>query len=181
MYFILWYIGKEMPSCWWIAFRWLHQMLSFGQLPVQPVTKISSTWWHLHCSVWPHYEDWKEDLKWDIAVHSVTCCLLIKNKQLCHTSLRWIIVLKKNQHCICWWSGGNIQISVLIGWWDCIVMIALHCVQFSNFVLNYVILSCWWNGWAGMICMCMCMCMCICICICTWPKRGHHCACWWIR
>ena len=37
-------------SCWRHFHHWLHQKLSFWQLPVQPVKKISSTWGHFHFS-----------------------------------------------------------------------------------------------------------------------------------
>ena len=38
-------------SFWWNFHHWLHWKLSKWQLPVQPVMKISSKWWHFHFSV----------------------------------------------------------------------------------------------------------------------------------
>ena len=40
-----------MSSFWWNFYHWLHWKLSFWQLVVQPVMKISSKW-HFHFSVW---------------------------------------------------------------------------------------------------------------------------------
>ena len=46
----------EMLSFWWNFHHWLHWKLSFWQLPVQPVIKISSKW-HFHFSdIIPHTE-----------------------------------------------------------------------------------------------------------------------------
>ena len=48
----------EMSSFWWNFHHWLHWKLSFWQLPVQAVMKISSKW-HFHfsaatCTWWYH-------------------------------------------------------------------------------------------------------------------------------
>ena len=43
----------EMLSFWWNFHQWLHWKLSFWQLSVQTVMKISSKWWHFHFSSWP--------------------------------------------------------------------------------------------------------------------------------
>ena len=39
----------------WNFRHWLHWKLSEWQLPVQPVTKISSKWWHFRFSEWPTF------------------------------------------------------------------------------------------------------------------------------
>ena len=39
-----------MSSFWWNFHHWLHRKLSKWQLSVQPVTKISSKWWHFRFS-----------------------------------------------------------------------------------------------------------------------------------
>ena len=41
----------EMSSFWRNFRHWLHWKLSFWQLSVQPVMKISSKWWHFRFSV----------------------------------------------------------------------------------------------------------------------------------
>ena len=41
----------EMLLFWWHFHHWLHWKLSFWQLPVQPVMKISSKWQHFRFSV----------------------------------------------------------------------------------------------------------------------------------
>ena len=41
----------EMSSFWWNFHHWLHWKLSKWQLPVQPMMKISSKWWHFRFSV----------------------------------------------------------------------------------------------------------------------------------
>ena len=41
----------KMSSFWWKFHHWLHRKLSFWQLSVQPVMKISSKWWHFRFSV----------------------------------------------------------------------------------------------------------------------------------
>ena len=41
----------EMLSFWWNFRHWLHWMMSKGQLPVQPVIKISSKWRHFCVNV----------------------------------------------------------------------------------------------------------------------------------
>ena len=43
-YVILSYTETGMSSFWWNFHHWLHWKLSFWQLPVQPVTKISSNY-----------------------------------------------------------------------------------------------------------------------------------------
>ena len=45
------YTETEMSSFWWKFHHWLHWKLSFWQLPVQPVMKISPKLWHLLFSV----------------------------------------------------------------------------------------------------------------------------------
>ena len=40
----------EMTSFWWNFHHWLHRKLSYWQLSVQPVMKISSKWQHFCCS-----------------------------------------------------------------------------------------------------------------------------------
>ena len=40
-----------MLSFWWNFHHWLHRKLSKLQLPVQPVMKIASKWWHFHFGV----------------------------------------------------------------------------------------------------------------------------------
>ena len=40
----------EMLSFWWNIHHCLHWKLSNWQLPVQPMMKISSKWWHFHVS-----------------------------------------------------------------------------------------------------------------------------------
>ena len=42
---------REMLAFWRNFYHWLHWKLSFWQLPVQPVMKISSKWRHSHFSV----------------------------------------------------------------------------------------------------------------------------------
>ena len=47
----------KMSSFWRNFNHWLHWKLSFWQLPVQPVMKISSKWWHFRFSgiAWMRY------------------------------------------------------------------------------------------------------------------------------
>ena len=45
------YTETEMLSFWWNFNHWLHRKLSFWQLSVQPVMKISSKWRHFCFSV----------------------------------------------------------------------------------------------------------------------------------
>ena len=45
------YTETEMSSFWRNFRHWLHWKLSFWQLSVQPVMKISSKWWHFRFSV----------------------------------------------------------------------------------------------------------------------------------
>ena len=42
----------KMSSFWWNFHHWLHRKLSFWQLLVQPVMKISSKWRHFRFSAW---------------------------------------------------------------------------------------------------------------------------------
>ena len=44
----------KMSSFWWKFHHWLHRKLSFWQLSVQPVMKISSKWRHFRFSVSPN-------------------------------------------------------------------------------------------------------------------------------
>ena len=44
-----------MSSFWWHFHHWLHWKLSFWQLPVQLVMKISSKWQHFRFSDWCKY------------------------------------------------------------------------------------------------------------------------------
>ena len=46
------YTETKMSSFWRNFNHWLHWKLSFWQLPVQPVMKISSKWRHFRFSVW---------------------------------------------------------------------------------------------------------------------------------
>ena len=51
-WFCLGYITEtKMSSFWWNFHHWLHWKLSFWQLSVQPVMKISSKWRHFRFSV----------------------------------------------------------------------------------------------------------------------------------
>ena len=43
-------IERKMLSFWWHSHHWLHRKLSFWQLSVQPVMKISSKWQHFRFS-----------------------------------------------------------------------------------------------------------------------------------
>ena len=45
------YTETKMSSFWWKFHHWLHRKLSFWQLSVQPVMKISSKWRHFRFSV----------------------------------------------------------------------------------------------------------------------------------
>ena len=47
------YTETKMSSFWWKFHHWLHRKLSFWQLSVQPVMKISSKWRHFRFSVVP--------------------------------------------------------------------------------------------------------------------------------
>ena len=56
-----------MSSFWWKFHHWLHRKLSFWQLSVQPVMKISSKWWHFRFSELNHINvilQWKRRRKW---------------------------------------------------------------------------------------------------------------------
>ena len=46
-----------MSSFWWNFHHWLHWKLSFWQLSVQPVMKISSKWRHFRFSVYRQWDD----------------------------------------------------------------------------------------------------------------------------
>ena len=48
----------KMSSFWRNFNHWLHWKLSFWQLPVQPVMKISSKWRHFRFSEWNYHEIW---------------------------------------------------------------------------------------------------------------------------
>ena len=48
---IMGYTETKMSSFWWKFHHWLHRKLSFWQLSVQPVMKISSKWRHFRFSV----------------------------------------------------------------------------------------------------------------------------------
>ena len=50
----------EMLSFWWNFHHWLHEKLSFWQLLVQPVTKISSKWRHFRFSAWSWQLSWSQ-------------------------------------------------------------------------------------------------------------------------
>ena len=45
------YNEMQMLTFWWNSHHWLHWKLSKWQLPVLPMMKISSKWWHFHFSV----------------------------------------------------------------------------------------------------------------------------------
>ena len=45
------FIETKLSLFWWNFHYWQHWKLSFWQLPVQPVLKISSRWWHFLLNV----------------------------------------------------------------------------------------------------------------------------------
>ena len=49
----VWFTETKMSPFWWNFHHWLHWQLSFWQLSVQPVMKISSKWRHFRFSVVP--------------------------------------------------------------------------------------------------------------------------------
>ena len=70
-------IEMEMSSFWWNFHHWLHWKSSKWQLPVQPVIKISSKWWHFRFSDDEHCfycmdNEWHQYKLWDVSllIHS---------------------------------------------------------------------------------------------------------------
>ena len=65
------FIETEMSSFGWNFCQWLYRKLSFWQLLVQPVMKISTKWWHFRFSVSNNHSKtkvWQNhmDILWDI-------------------------------------------------------------------------------------------------------------------
>ena len=70
----------EIFSFWWNIHHWLYWKLSFWQLPVQPVMKISSKWRPFHFKTNAYISKYKSLQIGDIS-QSYCCCIMLDYPQ----------------------------------------------------------------------------------------------------
>ena len=109
------YTETEMSSFWRNFRHWLHWKLSFWQLSVQPVMKISSKWWHFRFSV--HLL--KPATVW-IIIHGMLWSILKIKLSIVTQLLAQIhsckLYSRISMFCRCWNAYDSKAVSLVLSW-----------------------------------------------------------------